>query len=250
MNVRRSLVFIGMFTTACLFSSSAIANTIYKWNLPNGNLSDWTAFTTSNGTNGAGLPNVVSFNATGSGANDAAHFDVGDVVFDGTQQGGGLSQMIIAPISGLYTYSEDFASQDDAGGLINGNAGTFSLLIDGTTVASLNLGPFSTSLQILRGSFSGSVNLTSGSHLIQTEITKTIYSGGANTPDEYIDRIFPSYPECRGDARAVQLRLVWHWTAGIGGNSSAQVLLTVVGANSKWDESLAVSSEAAWLLRA
>ena len=189
MNVRRSLLFIGMFTAACLFSSPALADTITNGTFETGTLAGWTVFTTSNGTNGTGLPSVVSFNTTGSGASDAAHFDVGDVTFKRHPAGGGLSQAIVAPVSGLYTFTENFAAQDDADGEVNSDGGIFSLLIDGTTVATDDLGQFSTSLQILRGSFNVSVSLTSGSHTIQTEITRPFTGGGPDTPDQYIDNI-------------------------------------------------------------
>lgn len=189
MILRRSLVVTCVFTVACLVSRPAVADTVTNGNFETGTLAGWSVFTTSNGTNGAGLPDVVSFNTTGSGASDAAHFDVGEVNFDSTQQGGGLSQMITAPVSGSYTFTESFASQDDADGEINGNGGTFSLLIDGTTVATENIGGFSTALQILRGSFDVSVSLTSGSHTIETEITRPYTAGGTDTPDEYIDNI-------------------------------------------------------------
>jgi hypothetical protein len=189
MIIRRWLVITGVFTVVCLVSKPAVADTITNGNFETGTLAGWTVFTTSNGTNGAGLPDVVSFNTTGSGASDAAQFDVGEVNFDSTQQGGGLSQMITAPVSGAYTLAEDFASQDDANGEINGDAGTFSIIIDGTTVATDSLGGFATANQILRGSFDLSVNLTAGSHTIETEITRVFTTGGIATPDEYIDNI-------------------------------------------------------------
>src|SRR5271170_3310244 len=141
MNTRRLSMVVGLFTVGCLRGGPASADTITNGNFETGTLVGWTVFTTSNGRNGDGLPNVLPFNTAGDGVSDAAHFNVGEASFDFTQQGGGLSQTITAPVNGLYTLTEDFASQDNLG--INVDAGTFSILIDGTTVAMDSLGTFS-----------------------------------------------------------------------------------------------------------
>lgn len=176
-----------LFVIGCLCCRPAQADTITNGNFENGTLSGWTVFTTSNGSNGAGLPNISPFTTTPGGTSDAAHFNVGEVNFDFTQQGGGLSQTIIAPVSGFYTLTEDFASQDNVGKNID--AGTFSVLIDGVTVASDDLGSFAMAGQLLRGSFNETFALTAGSHVFETEISREFLSTGPNTPDEYIDNI-------------------------------------------------------------
>jgi len=187
MNTQCISMAAGLFVVGCLFGRPAYADTITNGNFGTGTLAGWTVFTTSNGRNGVGLPNVVPFNTAGDGVSDAAHFNVGEASFDFTQQGGGLSQSITAPVSGLYTLTEEFASQDNLG--INVDAGTFSILIDGTTVAMDNLGSFSSDGQILRGSFDETVGLTAGTHVIDAEISRRFLTTGPNTPDEYIDNI-------------------------------------------------------------
>jgi hypothetical protein len=188
MNTRRLLsVVVGLFAVGYLLGVPARADTITNGNFETGTLAGWAVFTTSNGRNGVGLPDVVPFNTAADGVSDAAHFNVGEASFDFTQQGGGLFQTITAPVSGLYTLTEDFASQDNLG--INVDAGTFSILIDGTTVAMDSLGTFSSEGQILRGSFDETVGLTAGSHVINAEISRRFLSTGPNTPDEYVDNI-------------------------------------------------------------
>lgn len=183
---RVSAVVAGLFAFGCL-CRPAVADTITNGNFDTGNLEGWTTFTTVNGSVGAGLPNVTPFNTTGSGISDAAQFNVGEVNFDLTQQGGGLFQIINAPVSGLYKLTEDFASQDNVGK--NVDAGTFSILIDGVTVASDDLGSFAMAGQLLRGSFDETLDLTAGSHLFEVEVSRQFLSTGPNTPDEYIDNI-------------------------------------------------------------
>jgi PEP-CTERM motif len=176
-----------LFAIGCLLCRPALADTITNGNFADGTLAGWTVFTTSNGTDGAGLPNVMPFTTTPVGTSDAAHFNVGEVNFNFTQQGGGLFQTINAPASGSYTLTENFASQDNVGK--NVDAGTFSILIDGVTVASDDLGSFAMAGQLLRGSFNETFVLTAGSHVFETEITRHFLSTGPTTPDEYIDNI-------------------------------------------------------------
>jgi len=169
-------------------------NIVTNGDFATGTLAGWSVFTTPNGTNGIGLPDVVAFNTTGAGATNSAQFNVGNVIASGTQQGGGISQSVIAPIAGLYSFGASIASQD--GGGINADSGTFSILIDGTLEASDFLGAFSSPLEIFRGTLSGSVSLTPGAHTFAVEITRRFLTGTGveQTPSEYLTDISLNSP--------------------------------------------------------
>lgn len=171
--------------TILVVASSAKADLITNGTFDSGTLTGWTVVTTPNGTTGSGLPTVVPFDTTGSGASDAAEFNVGAVIRDFTQQGGGLSQTIVVPVTGNYLLAEDFASAATSG---NGDAGTFSILINGTTVATDDLGTLNDN-QVLRGSFDQSVFLDAGTYTFETLITRGFQSLDGVTPTEYLDNI-------------------------------------------------------------
>jgi hypothetical protein len=175
-----------------------------------GDLTGWTAFTTPLGTNGGpGFPNVVSFDTTGTGASFAAHFDVGSAITPSGEQGGGIKQTFLAPVAGTYAFSAAIASQDDKSGAgPNADAGAFSLLIDGITIATDDLGGFSTRFQILRGSLNGTDVLGVGSHTIALEITRDFVSADTNTPEQYIDNVTAASPSVAAVPEPTSLALL------------------------------------------
>jgi PEP-CTERM motif-containing protein len=182
---------LALFSFVGLLARPALADVISNGDFGTGTLADWTVFTTTNGTNGAGLPDVASFNTTGSGATNSAQFNVGEVNFDGTQQGGGLSQTIDIATSGTYDFSAAIAAQVISG-QSNADAGTFSLLIDGTTIASVDLGHIGPAFGLastLNATLDGSDVLSAGTHDLEIEITRPFTSVGGETPDEYVTNI-------------------------------------------------------------
>jgi hypothetical protein len=158
-----------------------------------GDLTGWTVFTTANGTNGVDpvtgtpLPAVASFDTTGTGAQNSAHFNVGsNILFQ--EEGGGIFQDVNVT-AGTYQVSGAFASQNDPDGQNNTDAGTFSLLVDGVVVQSFNLGGFANPHDIIRGNWSASVDLKAGSHEFSFEITRQFFSTGDQTPQEYLTNL-------------------------------------------------------------
>jgi hypothetical protein len=193
MNRAASLLTICFF--AAFFAVTAQAgNILVNGSFGTGSLAPWTPFTTSNGTNGSGLPDVVMFNTTGTGATNSAQFNVGEVSFDRTQQGGGISESVTASASGMYSFFANIASQDDANGEVNSDAGTFSIVIDGTTDATDSLGAFSSPHQVILGTLSGSVDLTAGTHTFEILITRAFVSSGTATPEEYVTNLALNSP--------------------------------------------------------
>lgn len=188
----RSLPVVLLLSFAGLLAKPALADVIENGDFGTGTLADWTVFTTTNGSNGVGLPDVVSFNTTGSGATNSAQFNVGEVNFDGTQQGGGLSQTIDVGTAGVYDFSAAIAAQ-----AINGNgnqsAGVFSLIIDGVTIATDNLGTIGNT-QTITGALDGSDSLSAGFHVLEIEITRPFITVEGLTPDEYVTNIASTVP--------------------------------------------------------
>jgi len=111
------------------------------------------------------------------------------VLVMGGPPAGGLSQAISVPVSGNYILTESFAAQDDASGGINHGIEVFSVVIDGTTVATQTIGAFSSSGQIQIGSFDETIFLDAGTHTFDAEITRNAGSGGDLSPTEYVDNI-------------------------------------------------------------
>jgi hypothetical protein len=160
-------------------------------NFATGDLTGWTVFTTANGTNGIDfvtgrpLPDVVSFDTTGTGATNSAHFNVGAPQV-GSPGGGGIFQDVTLS-AGTYTLSGAFASQSDPT-FLNIDAGTFTILVDGVVAQSVDLGAFSTPSQILLGDWSTSITLGAGSHEFSFEITRNFLSSFV-TPQEYVTNL-------------------------------------------------------------
>ena len=85
-----ALTVLGVFAIpAAAAPPTGLTNGDFK----SGTLSGWTTFVTGNGT--IGTPAVVSFDTTGSGASNAAQFDVGQVTHNfPVYEGGGIYQSV------------------------------------------------------------------------------------------------------------------------------------------------------------
>ena len=150
-------------------------------------LSSWSTFTSTNGNLGAGFPAVANFNTIVASSSTAAEFDVGQVsyVFD-QYAGGGISQSFNAATGGIYSFSVDVASQYLYAN--NASGGRFSILVDGSNLASWNSG-YGDPGDILRSSLSGSEMLSAGSHTFSVLIERPYQNGSGVTPLQFLDNV-------------------------------------------------------------
>ena len=157
-----------------------------------GEFTGWTLFITPNGSLGrfgSGLPAVTSFNVTGSGVQNAATFQVGEVVFDGTQQGGGITQTVTLP-GGPISFSANIASLGDTVlNSVNAEGGVFKVLLDGVTEDTLEIGPINPDA-VIRDILSFTTTESAGAHTLEILVTRpftNLIPGG--TPDQFITNI-------------------------------------------------------------
>jgi hypothetical protein len=167
-------------------SSANSAQLILNGDFATGNFTDWTLFTTSEGTFGLGpYPQVVMFNVTGSGEQNAAHFNVGQSSFGSSgQQGGGISQDITTS-GGVLDFSAAIALFSLAANL---EAGVFSVLLDGVVKTTDDIGYIGDE-QTLRGALSFSAPVSAGVHQIEILVTRPYLTDGYSTPNQYLTDI-------------------------------------------------------------
>jgi hypothetical protein len=176
--------------TACFgLAPGANADIVTNGNFATGDFTGWTQFTTSNGIlgpSGSGLPAVTSFNVTGSGAQNAAHFQVGQASFvSGSQQGGGITQTVTLP-GGSVSFSADIAAMGNslAG---NGEGGVFNVLLDGVTEDTVDIGAINAGA-VIRNTLSFTATETAGAHTLEILITRPFINPPL-TPEQFITNI-------------------------------------------------------------
>ena len=154
-----------------------------------GDLTGWTTFTTANGTLGVGLPQVVVFDTTNTGApSNSASFNVGQIVFQsgGPGAGGGIFQNVNL-FDGSLSISADIAVLDNVG-FDNQAGGLFELLLDGVVVDSHDFG--FVFLGIAEFNMLADISgITAGSHQIAIRMTRPFGSNLAVSPTQFIDNI-------------------------------------------------------------
>jgi hypothetical protein len=152
-------------------------------------IAGWTAFTTGNGALGPGFPQVVSFDVTGLGAQSAAQFQVGQVVFNqGVQEGGGLRQTITTT-AGSLSFFADIAAQE-ANQAINGSGGLFRVFLDGIALDTFNFGEIGAG-EIERASLSFDAEVIAGDHTLEILMTRGARTGVVvgRTPFQFVTNV-------------------------------------------------------------
>lgn len=151
-----------------------------------GNFAGWTLFTTANGslgTSGSGLPAVTSFNVTGSGAQNAATFQVGQTFPSNSQEGGGITQTVTLP-GGSISFSANIAA---LGMTANVEGGVFSALLDGLTEDTVDIG-FIGANEVIRNTLSFTTTESAGPHTLEILITRPA-TNPLRTPEQFITNI-------------------------------------------------------------
>lgn len=172
-------------------TSAAHAAIVTNGGFGTGDFTGWTLFTTPNGSLGpAGLPAVTSFNVTGAGAQNAANFQVGAVSFDGTEQGGGVTQTVTLP-GGSISFSANVAALGDtiAGGSTNEEGGVFQVLLDGITEDTLSIGTIDANA-VIRGNLAFTASESAGPHTLEILVTRAFTNDVLDdTPQQFITNI-------------------------------------------------------------
>jgi hypothetical protein len=163
-------------------ANPAQAVSLNNGNFETGDLTGWTVFTTTNGTNETGRPDVASFDTTGSGASNSARFQVGQVAFaSGVPAGGGITQNVTLS-GGILNLSVDVAAFGPGG---NSSGGIFSLLLNGAVLDTFDTGNY-TANTFRRDILTASTNVTAGIYSIGIQMTRP-FTTTATTPSQYVD---------------------------------------------------------------
>lgn len=172
------------------WSANSQANLITNGDFATGDFTGWSLATTDAGTLGPSPPpQVTSFDVTGSGATNAAQFQVGRLPgVTGGAQGGSISQDIVTGAGTLH-FSASIASFA-SNGMTNGDGGTFSVLLDGVTLDTIAVGRIEGG-EIVRDLLFFSEVVGAGDHTLEILMTRIFQSGNTfgPTPFQYVTNV-------------------------------------------------------------
>jgi len=170
-----------------VFSPEAV-NIATNGDFETGDFTGWTQFTTANGITN---PAVVPFDTDGDTvATNSAQFRVGDAVFTGIEEGGGIFQ-IITTGGGTVTIKADIASDlplPPSTTTGNDEGGVFTLFFDGVEVDSHTFGSLFNG-DTKRSTLNAVINgVSPGSHEVKFQMTRP-FTESMDTPRQYIDDV-------------------------------------------------------------
>jgi hypothetical protein len=181
----RRLPLVALIAAMLVVAGPARSNLLLNSGFETGDLSDWTTFTTTNGT--IGTPTVIVFDTKGTGPSRSAEFVVGQVLASGSlPRGGGIVQSFAMPADDNLTISVDAAS---AGSAISGNVdgGVVRILLDGFTVVSHDFGAIAMNA-VERVGLHITLPLTAGMHTVGVEMLRRFVTNDGS-PRLYLDNI-------------------------------------------------------------
>ncbi len=187
MHLRQSATIVALMVGG-FAAGAAQADLLVNGDFETGNLSGWTVFSTTNGTNGLGLPDVVLFdtNDVGNGSL-SARFNVGQIEAGTSQVGGGIFQSVELT-AGTYVLALNAAMLDETG-VPNDAGGLIELLFDNVVVdshdfrhAEVNMPEYTTLSAVLSG-------VSAGTHEVRIRLTREYTSNLLASPFQYLDNI-------------------------------------------------------------
>ena len=180
--MKRYLPFALLALLAVVAAQAGATNLIQNGNFQSGDFTNWTLGTTSNGTAGAGFPVVAAWPLGGMNSWEG---EVGEVNFDGTQQGATLMQSF-ASTGGAATISMDWLASAPFAG--NADGGEFTIILNGTQIAQYDTNNIDQG-QTLNGILTANANLLNGSNTLEIDITRRYISVADLTPLQYVTGI-------------------------------------------------------------
>ncbi len=172
-----------------LLAGSASANLITNGDFETGDLTGWTTFTTAEGSNGAGLPDVMMFDTTGSGASNAAVFEVARTTLGTDFEGGGISQMVniltFQPALELSIDVATFAADGDSG-----TGAIYEVFFDDDLVFEIDQSGSISALDVVRDSEEGVIfDVAAGTYEVKVQITTDLELTDDFRPLQYVDNV-------------------------------------------------------------
>src|SRR6267378_7864881 len=170
---------LAVLVAILLFAAQAGAtNLIQNGSFQTNDFTDWTIGTTSNGTWGSGYPVVAGWPLGGM---NAAQGEVGEVTYDGTQQGGTLTQTFVSA-GGAATESLLWAATDPFQD--NADGGEFTMFLNAVQIAQFDIGSINQG-QTLNGTLSASVPLVAGTNTLEIVVSRSFITVQNSTPFQY-----------------------------------------------------------------
>ena len=170
------------------------AQVLITTDFESGTLSDWTVFSTSNGTLGSkGFPTVALCDLGNPGSPSyCLQVQVGQLHFapaHDVQQGGGISLTTMTNAGLIQLSARVGATYHSPDYKRNLNGGLFEWIVDDHVIADLNVGPMEDGGTV-QHQFIGKAPVAAGRHAIQLRVTRPFQSGaGKPAPVQFVDDV-------------------------------------------------------------
>jgi hypothetical protein len=161
-------------------ANAGATNLLTNGSFQSGDFTGWTYGTTADGTFGTGYPAVTGWPLGGS---NAAKMEVGEVSFNGQFEGGWFKQNFNTT-GGSTTLSFNWAAMGD-GIHNNADGGLFELILDGSVLASIDLGSIGPN-DLFNGTLTKTLNVSAGAHTFEIDVLRPYTSLDGNTPYQFI----------------------------------------------------------------